>query len=181
MLHFMLDIETLATTKRAAIVSIACVAFDLTGYHQHYYQRVNLESCLQVGLDIDTSTLNFWLQESDSARAELTHPDRQDIHPTLERLHSWMLNNIDAAGHSQLAVWGKGSDFDNAILESAYKACHLPLPWSHTQNRCFRTLKALFPHINPPAVTEDHVPHHALHDATHQAHHAIAILSSLKS
>lgn len=72
-------------------------------------------------------------------------------------------------------VWGNGSRFDNEILDNAYKSCGLVTPWSHRQDRCYRTIKDLHPEVKyiPPVIK-----HHALEDAVAQAKHLLAIMGA---
>ncbi len=69
-------------------------------------------------------------------------------------------------------MWGNGSDFDNTLLEEAYRATGIKPPWRFTGNRCYRTVKNLFPDVWVDPVG---TAHNALDDATYQANHLIAI------
>jgi len=67
-----------------------------------------------------------------------------------------------------------GSDFDNAILYAAYAASGLEQAWEYWNSRCFRTLKALVPHVK---MEKGGVAHNALDDAKNQALHAVKLFA----
>ena len=53
--HLMVDLETLATSPDAAILTIGAVLFDpySTRVYDKFYTRVNLESTTDLGMKID--------------------------------------------------------------------------------------------------------------------------------
>jgi len=64
--RIMVDIETLGTDPGAAIVSIGAVRFSTTNdaagaIEAEFFESVALESCDAYGLDIDGSTVEWWL------------------------------------------------------------------------------------------------------------------------
>lgn len=172
--HIMLDIETLGTAPGSIIASIAAVVFGPEGTGPTFYRRICLDSCAAAGLSPDMATLNWWLRQDSAARSELTHPDRRHLCEALLDLTAF----IKSMRPTEPEIWGNGSDFDNTLLAAAYTATGLTCPWKYWKNRCYRTLKSLFPHI---PYTPPQIPHHALHDATAQAQHAGQILAWLES
>lgn len=168
--NFMIDIETLGSTPGSVITSIGAVRFDLAGTHESFYYRIDPETCIAAGLTIDVSTVLWWMKQSDEARAEFGKP----AEPLEEVLHHLTAFLCDGYG---VAVWGNSAGFDCGLLAAAYRATGIPVPWRFTNERCYRTLKAMFPHI-PLTRTGTH--HNALDDATTQALHAIDILLYLQ-
>src|ERR1700752_755293 len=73
MKHVLLDIETMGNTSRSAITSIGAVQFDLnTGeIGEKVYTRVDLQSCLDVGLTMNADTVMWWMKQTDAARMEI--------------------------------------------------------------------------------------------------------------
>lgn len=59
------------------------------------------------------------------------------------------------------------------MLASAYRRDGSKTPWRYTNDRCYRTIKSLYPHI-PMERTGTH--HNAADDAASQAAHLIAIM-----
>jgi hypothetical protein len=168
--HVMIDLETMGTGPDAAIVAIGAVAFDpaterITATH---YQLVDLQSAVDLGGQMTCSSVLWWLQQSDAARAELARPG-EPLRMALQCLGEW-LRRATVEG---VQVWGNGCDFDNVILASAYRRAGMPLPWRWSRNRCYRTVRALHPDV---LLARGGVHHNALDDAAHQAQHLMLAL-----
>lgn len=175
--HVMLDLETLGQGPNSVILSIGAVAFEpdtgLVQEHCAFYATINPQSCVDLGMVMDASTVLWWMQQSDEARAALlANGEARSINSALIDFAQWFRDHNDSA-----PMWGNGSDFDNVILANAYRAAHLNQPWKFRNNRCFRTLKNLHPNIK---VERQGTHHNALHDAVHQARHAVAIFQNIK-
>ena len=66
-------------------------------------------------------------------------------------------------------IWGHGSIFDCTILESAYEACNMVIPWKFWNVRDTRTLFDISNfRYNNLQVDESLQKHHALHDCYRQ-------------
>ena len=169
MTHIMLDLETMGNSSNAAIVAIGAVKFDVAnGITDSFYQKVDLESAVDNGGVMDPSTVIWWLGQNDAARKELQAPGciSPSILPTLVEFSAWLGDGLHAR------IWGNGAAFDNVILANAYKNGRMKAPWRHWNDRCYRTVKAMY--LGVPKVTPT-VAHHALADAEAQARHLIAI------
>jgi hypothetical protein len=169
--HLMLDLETMGKRAGCAIVSIGAVEFNLeTGETGRlFYKRVDLQSCLDVGLFIDASTLYWWLQQSNIARLELCKP-AEYIQNVLEKFNSFLVSLGD------VNLWGNGARFDIAILEAAYFAIGKGeiIPWNFRNERDVRTLVSFAPEIkeNYPFTGIIHDP---IDDCKHQIDYCSAI------
>jgi hypothetical protein len=154
------------------IVAVAAVEFSAEGLGREFYTRVDAESCEHVGLNLDASCVIWWLQQSEEARAEICLPGIP-INQALLHLSTWLpppVERPDGSGKKDgPEIWGNGASFDPVLLEGAYRACGLTIPFRPFSIRCYRTLKALFPLIAPPA---NDIAHNALADARAQAMHA---------
>lgn len=183
MKRVMLDLETFSKKPNALILSIGACFFDPTGptrIGDTFYRVVSLEDQQELfGRHVDPETAIWWSQQDGDARILLKDVINinvaNSIAESLSALSEWMETECGDPGPDE--VWGNGSDFDNVILKSAYEELNFPLPWSYKANRCFRTLKKLFPHIEEPDF--EGVRHNALDDAIHQARWASLILNSL--
>lgn len=165
--HIMLDLETMSTEPNAAIVAIGAVRFDAEKITHRFYETVDLSDAVAHGLHMDANTVMWWLKQSDAARAELTGRQGHPLPYALKRLTGWV-------GDPKAAeVWGNGSDFDNVILASAYHAIGEPAPWKFYNNRCYRTMKSLFPTDKPERKG---TAHSAIDDAVFQVEHLQLIL-----
>lgn len=59
--NIMLDLETLGNRSGAVIVAIGAVEFHGGEIIKEFYQRVDAESCVALGLKMDVSTVMWWL------------------------------------------------------------------------------------------------------------------------
>lgn len=176
----MVDLETLGNRAGCAILSIGAVAFDRETFElgERFYVIVNTDSCFAADLVVHASTVEWWEKQSDEAKAVLRQASGTEESIGL----SEALNQFNAYLERQssgVKVWGNGSDFDNAILYSAYAAVDIEPSWKFWNSRCFRTLKDLNSGVHAPK--REGVYHNALHDAITQANHAVKIFAKLKS
>jgi hypothetical protein len=158
--HVMVDIETLGTRPGDTILSIGAVKFSVEeGLGEEFYVSINPESCKTFGLKAQKSTLEWWSKQSEAARtAAFSGTTGLDI--ALIKLAVWMPPLDDAV------VWGNGANFDNALLAAAYRAIKHDVPWNYWNDRCYRTMCAMFLHDRIERVGTGH---HALDDAKTQA------------
>lgn len=172
MLDVMLDIETLGTTPGSVILSIGAVEFDATGLGRSMYVVISQGSCRTYKLAEDAETVSWWASQTDSARRVLDESRRHDAASLPVALG--MLAGF-VAGAERL--WSKGVLFDFGLLEAAYRACSVRIPWDYRQPRCFRTWLKSVPAAKEPQVQrDDGSEHNALGDAMHQARVAVALL-----
>jgi exodeoxyribonuclease VIII len=163
--NVMVDLETLGNSSNSVIISLGAVAFTDKGkILDMFYRRVDPQSCVNAGLAVDVSTVLWWMKQSDAARAEFE--SKGDALPdVLGAFTQWIPDDA--------CLWGNGATFDNVILTNAYKAVGRKTPWPFWGDRCFRTVKALYPHIAPPPFKG--AKHNALSDAQHQTEHLLKI------
>ena len=171
MRDIMIDLETMGSGPEAAIIAIGGVAMDLEEGQlgNHFYLVVDLESSVAAGGVMDPATVTWWLRQSEAARSLfLESTTTVSIRAALKALSDWIAAQGDAP-----RIWGNGSSFDNVILASAYRRMGMPVPWRYLDERCYRTVKALHPHIQ---LVRQGTHHNALHDALDQAKHLVRIL-----
>ncbi len=167
------DIETTGKKPGCGILTIAAVPFDLSNTFEPLYLRIKPESNVDYHLFSDQSTCEWWMQQDPAVRAEAwggTLP----LKDALYQLQNWYREYWGDA-----SVWGYGAIFDLAILNRAFDATKVVVPWSYKKEMCLRTLAAQFPHI-PKTWTEGSVAHNALDDASNQALHCQKLLRELK-
>lgn len=174
--NVMLDLETMGKGPDAAIVAIGAVAFDIeaaTISPRSFYVRVDLRSAVETGGVMDVETVIWWLQQSAEARQEITREaleQRHLVNALLDFRH-WL--KAEAAG-ADSRVWGNGAAFDNVILRRAYQRLPMETPWSHWNDRCYRTIKGLYG--SDIKIERRGTHHHALADAEAQAVHLLRVL-----
>lgn len=174
MKNVMLDLETLGTAPGCPIVSIGAVAFcPNEGLGDRFYVEINPNSCRQAGLVPTTETIKWWTDQPGGVDFLKRVDSRGELlSVALTEFTHW----LEKFGHAEVKVWGNGSDFDNAIIQYAYKAIGLEAPWKFWNNRCFRTLKDLLGAGRKMDRVGTH--HNALDDAITQAKFAVAVMGT---
>lgn len=174
---YMVDLETVGTYAGCPILTIGAVIFDRNGEElgDEFYQAVEYQSCLDVGLVADPNTFQWWQEQSAEAKAAAWHDQKQvRIDEALKMFETWLRKHSQK---DQTLIWGNGSGFDNEILKLAYIRCGLSIPWGFRGDRDFRTLKDLAP---PVFVNDGGVHHHALDDAKYQARLAMKMFAAMR-
>lgn len=174
MLNVMIDLETMGKNSNAAIVAIGAVIFhpEKNTLGEFFYKTVDLESSIRNGGVVDASTINWWLAQGESARAALlVQPEH--IAQVLYDFRHWLERNQDVT--EEVLMWGNGAAFDNVILANAYRRNENDAPWAFWNDRCYRTVKSLHPHIK---MMRSGTHHNALDDAISQAEHLMIMLNS---
>jgi DNA polymerase III epsilon subunit-like protein len=166
MVNIMLDLETMSSAPDAALLSIGAVTFG-AGEEKAFYAVIDPRT--DRGR-IDAATMCWWAQQSDKARAVFNDREATFLNVALLDFTAFI------KGFDDVRLWGNGSDFDNVVLHSAFDRALLTAPWSHRQNRCYRTLKNLRTDIPFEPLG---VAHNAVDDARAQARHAQKILAAL--
>lgn len=160
-----IDLETMGTSPRAAIVAIGAVALLDGEVYSEHYTRVGLDSSVAAGGEVDGSTIQWWMQQPLESRREIdgTLPDH-GLAQALIDFTQWFIQLPSTLG---LCVWGNGSIFDCTILRSAYVSVVRFAPWQHRTERDIRTILDLYPEAKD--IPFQGVKHHALDDARHEA------------
>ena len=173
--NIMVDLETLGTGAKSVIISIGAIAFDEQSDElgQGFYREVDINSCLQQGLEIDGSTVAWWIQQSEQAR-KVFKADGKTVALSKALVEfTDFLSFVSKGDLGGIKIWGNGASFDNSILSEAYNACELEQPWKFWNDRCYRTVKNLYNEVR--ADERQGTYHNALDDAKFQAHHLIKI------
>lgn len=177
--NFMVDLETMGVNPNDAILSIGIVPFDAKEKKlgKGFYAKVSLESCHKLGMNIDPSTVMWWLQQDQAARGEFKgNYAHMPITDALKEVTNFIKTQSERAEIDQLKIWGNGSMMDNALLSAAFDLAGLGVPWSYKSDMCYRTLRALAPDVKR---VEPEIAHHALSDAVAQAKTLFAINDKL--
>lgn len=83
MLNCMIDLETLSSSPRAAIIQIGATIFDEETIFTKHKATIDIEDAMKYG-EVSASTLKWWLRQSEAARdsafyGEELLPDRLDL------------------------------------------------------------------------------------------------------
>lgn len=177
----MVDLETLNNVPGGVIISIGAVAFDWRRdcLGNEFETAVDVMSAKMAGLTTSADTLKWWGQQSEQAR-QILQEAYDGGAPTL-RSALLSFNGYLSQFGDDVCVWGNGSDFDNAFLAVAMRACDIEPAWKFWNNRCFRTLKNSVGRefYKLPMPEREGTHHNALDDARYQARCAMVLLEHL--
>jgi hypothetical protein len=169
--HLMVDLETIAVTPRATILTLGAVHFNPygMGYSDKLYMRFDLDAQDALGREVDPNTLEWWSKQDPKIMEEAFSPEnRVPLAEAVDKFHKF------AWGCD--AFWAHGSLFDIAILEDLYRQMEKPVPWQYWQIRDTRTIFDLGWDPDMPKAGL----HDALQDAIRQAAGVQNIYSKLK-
>jgi hypothetical protein len=159
----MIDLETLATSPNAAVLTIGAVKFDPFNNDidnstcEKLYIRVDLDSCDELGLEVNDDTIAWWAQQSKEAQEEAFSPEgRIHIREAFNQLYKFCWG--------AKRVWSHGASFDTVICENIFRKLNKACPWKFWEVRCTRTLFDIGIDPQRPPVLK----HHALEDAWNQ-------------
>jgi len=158
--HLMVDLETLATSPDAVILTIGAVTFDPASNRifDKLYHRVDIESCDRLGMTVNDDTVEWWSKQAADVQTEAFAEDnRVPIEEVIEKFHKFAWN-CDA-------FWSHGATFDLVILDCYYRKLNKVPPWNFWQIRDTRTL---FDLGYDPEMPKEGL-HNALEDASRQA------------
>jgi len=175
--HLMIDIETMDNVSTAVVTAIGAVVFNLKdGVTDEFHVRINPRSAQAAGATVGADTVLWWINQSTEAQEELK--GKEDFTDAMLEFRKFCL------GKGIKHVWGNAPTFDCAILNHSYKlvsaatGTNTPTPWRFYQERCYRTLKNLYPSIEK-SITREGTHHNGLDDAKHQAIVAMEILTHI--
>jgi hypothetical protein len=172
MQYAMLDLETLATSERATILTIGALKFDpyvplevetldsfLTKHKDDCFEAVLSK---QVGRDINFETVQWWVNQEPLAKVMAFPPDRQDWKEVLTiGFPAWYYHQEPQGCFAYPAT------FDHMILQSAYNDLGIKNPIHYTKILDMRTLVKLSA-VPCPTLPPWLVQHNALHDCIRQ-------------
>lgn len=160
----MIDLETLAATPDAAILTIGAVKFDPFGMEtkdkamDSFYVKVDIDDCHNLGLVTSDDTLEWWSRQSPEAQAAAFDPEgRLPVREAFDQLYKFCWG--------AKRVWANGSVFDIVICENVFRKLNKAIPWKFWEIRDVRTAFDLGIDPKRPPITA----HHALEDAWNQA------------
>jgi hypothetical protein len=167
MKHMMIDLETLATSANALVVSVGACTFDQHQIYKKGYWVLNQTEQHRKGRAISPSTVQWWMGQNDQARS--VFKEKEVL--TLEKFAIAFALFFEG---EQFHLWGNGADFDLSIMIDLWERHSLEkIPgWRYYNHMCYRTFKTLFKCGN--LTTRQGTHHNALDDAIFQAENVIA-------
>lgn len=158
--HLMIDMETLAVSPRAVVLSLGAVHFNPwgNGYGEKIYFKIDLDDQDKLGREIDPNTIEWWGKQDIRIMEEaFSQDDRIPLEEAMDKFHKF------AWGCD--CFWSHGATFDLMIIQDIYTQLQRPLPWNYWQLRDTRTLFDLGFDPDMPQGSK----HDALQDAIRQA------------
>lgn len=173
-MNVMIDLETTGTSSGCCILSLAAVPFLAEAPLESFYEKISHVKSMDAGFTNDEATLRWW----DKQKKEIQDEAFSGTRSPLSVLESFIYYLKQLGEPKHIYLWGNGADFDNVILATYFKRLGIEaLPWGTWNNRCYRTLKNLFPIVQYQKPVD---AHNALADATAQARHAALILQAVQ-
>ena len=167
--HFSADIETLGSKPYSVVLSIGICAFDpITGEIDEDGINLNLklEEQTERGLRMDTSTVVWWMQQSDEARKVFAPDGGCSIDYAFDVIQAYLNKHQADPFHRHL--WGNGATFDNVLLDCLFNVFGKPDLWKFWNHRDVRTIVDLAG-LDKKAYRLEGTHHKALDDAINQA------------
>jgi hypothetical protein len=169
--HLMVDMETMAVSPNAVVLSLGAVHFNPygNGYGDKIYFKINLDDQDKLGREIDPKTLEWWSKQDPAIMEEAFSEDgRIPLADAMNQFHKF------AWGCK--AFWSHGATFDLVIIENLCRQLGRSAPWDYWQLRDTRTLFDLGYDPDMPQGSK----HDALQDAIRQAVGVQNIYAKLK-
>lgn len=183
--HFMLDIETLSTSPRAYIASIACSVFEpwsdvVPEVGKAFNARIGLNDKTQCDRHIDMKpdgTVWWWLNQNSIAIERALHGANEDsLEDALGSLRDYLMNHeFDT---EDAVFWFRGLSFDPAILRDAFTHTvtgNPRMPWKFWNEMDVRVVENIalargIPKWKAPAISGDYDPikHDPVYDVLDQ-------------
>ena len=159
----MLDLESLATTPDAVILTFGAVKFnpfDLDAdISKALYLRVDVDEQIALGRRVDPSTIEWWGKQPEEVREEaLGESGRVSLEEFTSQLNKFLV------GANR--IWAQGPVFDITMMENLYRQLGKPCPWNFYVIRDSRTLLKALGDENRP---RRELLHNALADCVYQA------------
>ncbi len=159
-MDMMIDIETLALTPKAVVLSVGAVAFDNYGkLDKRFYRVLNTgDQIMLLHREVNPGTQAWWNSQDINAYQEAFQPVRCDLTRGLQELRAFI------TGYNPVRVWANSPSFDLVILESLYRDMGKAdlIPWTYKQPRDVRTIvdlaKFSVSHHKIQAVGLPHTP-----------------------
>lgn len=174
MLDLMIDLETMGTGDNAAIIAIGACFFNRnTGeIGEKFYSQISLQSAVNLGMEIDPSTVLWWMQQENDARSKFFDNEKAKDAIVVAGDFVNFVNKV-----YNVKPWGNGATFDITKVENLIRKSGFIVPWAFWNIRDVRTVVDLCDCREDVAF--EGVPHYALDDAIHQVKYVSAAIRKL--
>lgn len=164
--HIMIDIETMALTPDALVLSIGAMEFSLTAECPVFGDDILLVPDFMEQVSacrrIDQGTQTWWAKQPAEVSEHWRTPS------SAWRRMTAVISDLQAFVANADTVWAKGPQFDLVILENLLASAGHKAPWAYNAARDVRTaLYHCSAERRPGPFSDDVVvemPHHPLSD-----------------
>lgn len=171
----MLDNENLDLGAKGVITQVGVIAFPLDDPEtelRRIDQDLPVQPQLTLGRTMSFSTILWWMQQDDKARArfiENTGNDMEELLAFVRSIHRKISELIQQAGGKRnVEVWAKGPQMDIVQIESLFNDCGLEAPWDYDTVMDLRTTMKLAGIHTKDVDSTGIVPHVAVSDCKFQ-------------
>lgn len=161
----MLDFETLDVAECPVILSIGAVVFNENEIVDCFFEKIDQQSCLDLGCTVSIDTLLWWENQSDAAKKAAFGGTTNIGYAMGMLVQLYEKHECDE-------IWSKGAIADIRWTNNILNKLKLKAPWKFYQEMCFRTFLKYSDKVVFEAVGDKH---NALDDAINQARHWILI------
>lgn len=137
--NLIIDIETLGTRASSKIIAIGACTLDKGYMFDCFIDHAQWGTAFTS----DDTTIDWWHKQEPKLKEKVFGGIVAPISALMQ--FTEFLNHIETMTGEEVKVWGNGASFDLSILAHAYTAMYFPLPWKYWNERCFRTVKQLYP------------------------------------
>jgi hypothetical protein len=176
----MIDFETLSPRWDGAPVTVGLVKFDPLGNEaidnkfDVKYIRIDLDSCVELGLRVDDSTIEWWGTQSPEAQEEaLGEGTPENPRLTIQEAFDEIYKFCWGAKR----VWSNGATFDVMMCDFIFGKLERKSPWEFWQVRDVRTIVDVGIDPQRKIITQ----HNALADAIDQSFWVQNVYRELKN
>lgn len=166
----MIDIETTGKTSGCNVLSIGATTFFEQEHPKAFYEKIKWDP-LNPDFSDEKETMAWWRYQAPEAAQEAFSGTRYYV-DVLQDLSDYI--RMVRGKYRDFLIYANGAAFDFPILEYAFTATGIAIPWQYYERQCYSTLKRHFSRLTNPKVNEN--KHNALADARNQAAHCEIIL-----
>lgn len=170
---YMFDIESLATSKNAVVVSVGAVKFKMSGeVLDKKYWELNLREQEKKGRSLSSDTIRWWSMQSSEALSAIANGDRTPIEIFIKEFNHF----IQEPGYYS----SKGTNFDLEIIANLYADYGQYAPFKYSKWFDARAIYILAKELGIYDANRPEIPHNALSDAEYQTSVMIKVFNQLK-
>jgi len=170
--HITFDLETLGNGYNAPVVQIGAVKFTNEGsIIDQFEATINWQDLKKYDFDIDYSTIQWWIQQSEEARTALFTGSIMNLKKALNEFRKWI------GDVKEYHYWSHAT-FDAPILANVCRQVGVDVFIPFRLQCDIRTLTMLAGRVD---IERLGVAHNALDDAIYQSQYISLMLQKLKT